>query len=234
LMTLTTQNVTRICLHHLNGAKKNVTIDGQAMGHSETRHFHRLQGQWHPGEGPDGLRKKHGLQGPIDDAFMDRFIIVLPTGKSKNPLLQKWVEAQSSWAIASWRRVFRGDAIIRYDTEVTPEDIKSANLVLWGEPASNAVLGKIADRLPLKFDPMMPNVVPVFIYPNPLNPNRYVVINSGITMREYDQLNNARQVPKLPDWAKVDITMPANSRTPGKILDAGFFDEAWQLKANPN
>ena len=28
----------------------------------------------------DGLRKKHGLQGPIDDAFMERFLFVRPTG----------------------------------------------------------------------------------------------------------------------------------------------------------
>ena len=28
------------------------------------------------------LRKRHGLQGPIDDAFMDSFLIVKPTGKA--------------------------------------------------------------------------------------------------------------------------------------------------------
>ena len=43
--------------------------------------------------------------------------------------------------------------------------------------------------------------VPLLIYPNPLNPKKYVVLNSSFTYREYDYLNNARQVPKLPDWA---------------------------------
>ena len=67
------------------------------------------------------------------------------------------------------------------------------------------------------------------IYPNPLNPKKYIVINSGFTFREYDQLNNARQVPKLPDFAIVDVSKPATSRAPGGITTAGFFDERWEL-----
>ena len=69
----------------------------------------------------------------------------------------------------------------------------------------------------------------ILIYPNPLNPNKYVVLNSGFTFREYDNLNNARQVPKLPDYAVVDTTTSADERFPGKIAAAGFFNEDWQL-----
>jgi hypothetical protein len=68
------------------------------------------------------------------------------------------------------------------------------------------------------------------IYPNPLAPDNYVVFNSSFTYREYDYLNNARQVPKLPDWAMIDITTPPNGRWPGKIVQADFFDEAWKVK----
>jgi len=60
-----------------------------------------------------------------------------------------------------------------------------------------------------------------------LNINRYVVLNSGFTFREYDYLNNARQISKLPDWAVIDVTTPANGRYPGNVKDAGFFDEKW-------
>ncbi|MDA0814434.1 MAG: hypothetical protein O3C21_18835, partial [Verrucomicrobia bacterium] len=56
------------------------------------------------------------------------------------------------------------------------------------------------------------------------------VINSGVTFREYDYLNNARQVPKLPDWAIVDLSTPPGTRVPGRIEDAGFFDEQWKWK----
>jgi hypothetical protein len=57
-----------------------------------------------------------------------------------------------------------------------------------------------------------------------------VVLNSGFTFREYDYLNNARQVPKLPDWAVIDVDTPVNARYPGKISAAGFFDERWRFK----
>jgi hypothetical protein len=73
--------------------------------------------------------------------------------------------------------------------------------------------------------------MPVLIYPNPLNPTKYVVINSGFTYREYDYLNNARQVPKLPDWAVIDLNTPVTPQAPGAIPDAGFFDENWHWRA---
>ena len=71
--------------------------------------------------------------------------------------------------------------------------------------------------------------VPILIYPNPLNPKKYVVLNSGFTFREFDYLNNARQTPKLPDYAVIDITTPPDFRYPGKIALAGFFGEDWGL-----
>ena len=70
------------------------------------------------------------------------------------------------------------------------------------------------------------------IYPNPLNPEKYVVLNSGFTFREYDYLNNARQIPKLPDWAILDVKQPRTSRRPAGIADAAFFGERWELTDN--
>jgi hypothetical protein len=72
--------------------------------------------------------------------------------------------------------------------------------------------------------------VPLLIYPNPLNPQRYVVLNSGFTYREYAYLNNARQVPMLPDWAIVDVRTPPTSQYPGKVVAGNFFDERWRVK----
>ena len=75
------------------------------------------------------------------------------------------------------------------------------------------------------------------IQPNPLapptahDPGRYVVLNSGITFREDDDVSNARQTPKLPDWAVVDITEAADGRRPGRIVAAGFCDAFWQIGA---
>lgn len=188
----------------------------------------------------DGLRKRHGLQGPIDDAFLDSFVFVRPTGKSSHEAIEKWTQSELSHAIVHWRQQFRGQARVKDDTAVTDADIASSNLVLWGDPSSNAVLKKIADKLPIRWGETEVTVgsrkfsaehhAPIAIYPNPLNSNRYVVLNSSFTYREYDYLNNARQVPKLPDWAIVDVRTSPNARYPGKVVDADFFDERWQLK----
>ena len=59
------------------------------------------------------------------------------------------------------------------------------------------------------------------------------MLNSGFTFREYDYLNNARQVAKLPDWAVVDIRTPPNARWPGAIASAGFFGERWEFVEPP-
>ncbi len=37
-----------------------------------------------------------------------------------------------------WRKQFRGDAPVKDDTEITDADIANSNLVLWGDPMSNA------------------------------------------------------------------------------------------------
>ena len=123
---------------------------------------------------------------------------------------------------------------MKNDVDVTAADIAAHNLVLFGDPSSNAIYRKIADRLPIRWradgvvvgqEKFSANHAPVFVFPNPLNPARYVVINSGFTF--HDQANNAMQSPKLPDWAVVDITRPGNNYRylPLFVTSQGFFDE---------
>ena len=192
------------------------------------------------GNSNTGLRKRHNLQGPVDDAFMDSFVFVRPTGNAANEAAGKWAEAELERAIVHWRRHFRGDARVVDDTDVTDELIESANLVLWGDPSSNSVMAKVADKLPVNWTDKHVTVgeqtydaahhAPILIYPNPLNQDRYVVFNSSFTFRDYAYLNNARQVPMLPDWAVVDLRTPPGNVWPGKVVAADFFDEQWQLK----
>jgi hypothetical protein len=55
------------------------------------------------------------------------------------------------------------------------------------------------------------------------------VLNSGIDFRSDAYGSNAKQTPKLPDWAMVSLDSPPDRRWPGKIVAAGFFDERWRL-----
>ena len=153
------------------------------------------------------------------------------------PAIAGWVASEEKRAISEWRRQFRGDAQVRDDQDVTDADIASSNLVLWGDPGSNRLLARIADRLPIKWTAdgiaahgarYPATDAPILVYPNPLNPKKYVVLNSGFTFREADYASNAMQTPKLPDFAIVDTTTPAGTKWPGKIVQAGFFNEEWQ------
>ncbi|HVS39605.1 MAG TPA: prolyl oligopeptidase family serine peptidase [Gemmataceae bacterium] len=207
-----------------------------------TVHLRKADGKWSSvAKTDDGtLAKRHGLQGPIDDAFMGSFLMVKPTGKPLNDKVGAWAATEMKHAVDHWRKQFRGEAPVKDDGEITDADIAAHNLVLWGDPSSNKILAKIADKLPIRWDadkiavdadsfPSANNVA-VLIYPNPLNPKRYVVLNSGFTFREYDYLNNARQTSKLPDYAVIDVSTPPSSRLPGAVATAGFFDEHWKLQ----
>lgn len=205
--------------------------------------FHRANSVWQRGRAvyePGQLVKKHNLQGPIDDAFMDSFIFVSPSGTCASPTVDKWVQSEMKHAIVHWRQQFRGDARVMQDSQITDKEIAASNLVLWGDPQSNQLIKKIVDKLPIQWTKETINVgetqypadhhAPILIFPNPLNPEKYVVLNSGFTYREYAYLNNARQVPMLPDWAIIDLRTPAGSQYPGKVVDANFFDEFWRVK----
>lgn len=254
-ITLTTTNVTALTLRFDTGeagfnlgvpvkvSLDGVTLTGPKPGsdYSWSASFHRESGVWRADPVPAAvLRKEHGLQGPIDDAFMDSFLFVRPTGTPMNSAVGTWAKAELERAVEHWRRHFRGDARAKDDTEVTEADLLAHHVVVWGDPASNALLARLADRLPVRWTSNgvqvggtnfpAANHVPVLIYPNPLNPRKYVVVNSSFTFRDYDYLNNARQTAKLPDWAVVDLTTPPGSRWPGKIVSAGFFGEQWELK----
>lgn len=186
------------------------------------------------------LRKQPGLQGPIDDAFMDRFVFVLPSETSDDPAVEQWVQAESKHAMDHWRLHFRGDIRVVKDTQVDAAMMANQNVILFGDASSNQVIARLLPKLPLQWTNDKISIgdnqvtrtghVPVMIYPNPESPERYVVINSGFTFREYDYLNNARQTPKLPDWAFLDVTEGSTFRDPGKVIAAGFFDESWQPK----
>jgi len=133
-------------------------------------------------------------------------------------------------AVQEWRLQFRAEPRVKDDSRITDSDMASSNLVLWGDPRSNKLLSRILGKLPIRWDSAgvhlaaktYPHHVPVLIYPNPLNPQHYVVLNSGFTFSDAAPTSNALQVPELPDYAIFDTDT-------SNVVDAGFFDEGWKL-----
>jgi hypothetical protein len=200
------------------------------------------------------LAKHTGLQGPIDDVFNSTFLVVTPSGKSKNPRFQAWVDFELAHFRDRWRALMRGEPQIKKDTELTEADERTYQLILWGDPDSNSAMARLLEKSPVSFKDGKwtlgqatyggDQFVPTLIYPRPVNLNaarfggpstiyRYVVLNSGLTFREAHDRTNSLQNPKLPDWAIIDLSEPPDARAPGRIHDADFFDEHWQLKRQP-
>jgi pimeloyl-ACP methyl ester carboxylesterase len=179
------------------------------------------------------LRKVHGLQGPVDDAFMDAFLCVRPTGTAWNGVTQEWAGKTLDVFRANFAKWLRGDVRVKDDRAVAARDIADYHLILFGDPGSNSVIATLLERLPIRWSKTEIAVgartfgatdhIPVLVYPNPLNPKRYVVINSGHTFGESDfRGTNAWLYPRLGDYA----VLTAN----GDVALSGFFDEQWRLK----
>jgi hypothetical protein len=136
-------------------------------------------------------------------------------------------------------KYFRGDARLRDDTAVTPADIAANNIVLFGDPGSNKVMARIIARLPIRWtkDSIVvgdrtytaADHVPALIYPNPLNPRRYVVINSGHTADIRDFRGGDYQLPRFGDFAVFKVTKGPSGELASEVAETGLFDDAWKL-----
>ncbi len=185
------------------------------------------------------LRKRSELQGPIDDAFMEPFICVRGTGTPWNAQHQSWCHwtlARFEWEFDRW---MRGRIRIVNDTEVTPEMMASHHLVLFGDPGSNSVMASIVNSLPIQwtgksvsFDqkPNSSNSHGIaMIYPNPKNPDHYVVINSGHTFHDAEfEASNANLYPRLGDIAIIRFQKDGADFIEQTVA-ADIFDSEWQL-----
>ena len=228
------------------GSRPNIIVNGSRLigprvlsDRSWSVQFGKADGAWEIQDGNDseGLKKRPGLQGPIDDVFMDRFIIVEPSGSFPSTAAGKWMASELLRLKREWRAQFRGVPLTVRADQLTAEQIERCHLIVWGDPSNNEAIRKMGLQLPVVWNGNRlefgseswdtKDVVPLLIYPNPLNPERYVVINSGFTFRGFG--SNATQVPMLPDFAFVDVRQPSTSLEPGKVLKAGFFDENWGL-----
>jgi poly(3-hydroxybutyrate) depolymerase len=199
-VSVRTKNVARLTLAELSG--RAVTVDGQEFAGASTLELEKRDGRWTKSRGA-GLWKSHGLQGPIDDAFMDSFLCVRP-GKphpDATAILDRFAAEFAKW--------MRGDVRVKEDRAVTAADMAGHHLILFGDASTNRVLARLAGRLPLS------GKLPVLIHPNPLNPKKYVVLNSGHTFGEREfRGTNALLFPRLGDWAEDGAS--------------GFFSEGWK------
>jgi pimeloyl-ACP methyl ester carboxylesterase len=223
VVRVTTANIDALTLRLDEAAA--LIMDGTAVPSGKmvgTVRLSKVAGTWRTGpwEGPS-LTKRHGLQGPIDDAFNDRFLAVYGEGDRDLAIAELDAVRNPSSVLD-----IHGDFPMKPAARVTPQDVASANLILFGTPETNAVLRRIAPSLPPQLMKSDDDARSVFIYPNPENASRYVVVwQAKLLSVAEEALRQAWIMPLclLPDhlWVK-----------DGKIVSGGHFDSDWKLTGN--
>jgi dienelactone hydrolase len=250
---LRTENVRalRIMLADQSGKPHDVTIDGQKLVAQPSLVEAGTYAVFLQRRGPTWLpvlrqrldtqqqqrpRKVHGLQGPIDDAFSEAFLCVRSTGKGWHEATRKLADARLERFHYEWSKFWRGQLPVKSDTEVTADDIAGRHLILFGDPASNSLIAQVLDGLPLEWNRDQVRFagrvvsaerhLPVLIYPNPLNAQRYVVLNTGHTIPTGDYTKtNALLFPRFGDYA----LLRAGENGAEEVVTAGLFDDAWAI-----
>ncbi len=238
--TIKTQNVSRLVLDDTAKARL-IMIDGDKLTPKSAPSLlltRNASGHWVQGDltADTGLRKQHNLQGPVNDAFFDSFICVTPTGTPNNAIAGERATQELNRFSAMFSRDYCGNVRQKADSDITDADIASSNLVLFGDPGSNKFLAKIASQLPIKWTKdniivgdktySAADHVPVLIYPNPLNPKHYIVLNTGLIAGGGP---NAQQ--GYGDFAILEVTKQPDGKISDKVAQDGLFDESWKLPA---
>ena len=237
-LKITTRNLKGLTLQGTNRTNL-IEIDGQKLNvkPSAAITLEKSTAGWivAPQTSNNALRKTHALQGPIDDAFLDPFILVRPTGVPWN----KAVNDQALRTVARFDRLyarfFRAHPRIVDDKDLRPAHFGKYHIVLFGDPGSNSWISKLAGKLPVDWTREQLTIngrsfsasehFPVLIYPNPLNPRRYVVINSGLTIEDREYRGDYG-MPRLGDYA---VMKSKDGAELGEPILAGLFDGAWKF-----
>ena len=190
-----------------------------------------------PEYAPAELRKRPELAGPMGHAKVTPFLIVAGT-QSDDELTQRILTLQSEGDRDDYERWQHVRPRYKLDTEVTEEDMAACTLVLYGGAEENLVTRKLLPELPLeingdtvvidgrRFD--APDAAVHMIYPNPRNPQRYVLVQAGTSPAG---LLAAAQPPGAYDYSITDarVTEDAGLSPERMEIARGRFDYNWRL-----
>jgi len=190
----------------------------------------------HEGEEDHALRKTTRLCGPIREAYDGPFVIVFPAGDLPGADADRLLALRLA---AEWRAYAQATPRLLPDSAVAERHLARYNLVLCGSPQTNRVLRRLAPDLPIAITPEYYVVgqhrFPVegngiqFIYPNPANHDRYVLVAHGARWAPRVEPNH--KLDLLPDFIVYgEDTVEDGTRFPtNRILCAGYFDGNWRL-----
>jgi acetyl esterase/lipase len=190
--------------------------------------------------------KSSGRCGPIKEVYRDPFLLVYGT---QTPSVANGLQAAPQNDVTAalrfrqeWQIYADGVPPMKADSEVTEEDKRRYNLVLFGTRDSNLILKAIADELPFELKQHTYRVGDQelalnpgdktglqFCYPSPFSSERMIVVQSGYPWGEALPVNHKYDM--LPEFIVYTDQTDFTDNTNAALL-AGFFDDTWHLPAN--
>jgi pimeloyl-ACP methyl ester carboxylesterase len=244
---VSTRNVGEFALHAsrdlLSDRVVSFVVDGEEIDYqlreSEKVHFRKGEKEFRLGKAKHRrLGKSPELYGPIKQAYFSPFVLVY--GTKGDSLATEITLHQARLEATRWWRRANGFAEILPDTEVTSETMERFNLILFGGPEENSVTAKLNGRLPIRIEGQKiilgkkeivgDGLAAKFIYPNPLNPERFVCVHEGVGpdgLKLSTLFTALYSGAGLPDFMIFDETVKLEGW--GGVVCAGFFDSDWQL-----
>jgi len=181
-------------------------------------------------------RKRPSLSGPLDDVLRRPLLIIWgnrdPSQRETNRMVAEHHASHDHWAGAQLPAMA--------DDQIDESLLRGRSLVLVGNPESNRVTARLAERLGVRFDDNGllfrdkrhdgQDVGISVIRPHPLDEEHYVVLHAGVgpagTLA-------SRHLPRMaPDFLVYDsrITVEQGGELLGsrQVLDGGFFSDSWK------
>jgi hypothetical protein len=211
-----------------------VTIDGETVrARPPASSFVRTAGKWRAGKFTP-MAKHAGAEGPIAAAVRGRQIYVYGSaGAATAEELEsrrKVAELAASWTTSRSRLTL--NLPVKADTAVTDDDLNSADLILFGTRETNALIARLAPRLPMTLAPGAADYGLLLVAPVGAH---YALVSSG-----------------LPWWTGADEAARGGSLLmpmPNRLLDTfgdyilfkgslanvvaeGRFDRNWKVPAD--
>ena len=190
---------------------------------------------------PSKIHKRPEIEGSLADGTNKPFAVVIGTS-STDSVTRKLCAMKAHEFINDWKEWQKFEPRVFKDSELSDVDMAKYSLILYGGADANLVTKKLIDKIPLEITPekfvlgeqefKAKDAVVNMIYPNPMNPDRYVSIIAANSPTGMYFLNQNQNNTERYDFYIADGCLPnRRSGHPQEKVQvaAGIFDYNWQV-----
>lgn len=180
---------------------------------------------------PATTYKNSTIEGPISHAFAGPFLLIEGSQGSKED--QAAVESLAQRIRESWMKNYGVACPGKKDRDISPDDLKNKHLVLLGNAETNSIIKEISLKIPFRIEreyislgnqSYRGSVLGMaFVYPNPLNAEKYVVIATANSSEGYRLIESDLSLKGWYDFA----VWQGDTREP-QFVARGYWGHAWR------